>query len=85
MGITQTVVITMISEIIPEIHYRWKIKPVEEACVLEENLLSAQGGTGVGVSAVGALEPVCGGGAAGQASRQPGVGSPLPAGYWSCS
>lgn len=39
---------------------------MEEASVLEENLLSAYGGTGVGVCAVGAFKPVSlgGGGAA---------------------
>ena len=54
--------------------------------MLEENLLSTQGGAGVGVGAVGAFQPVSlgGGGAAGDASGQPGVGPPLPAGPWSC-
>lgn len=63
----------------------WKIKPIEEASVFEKNLLSAYGGTGVGVCAVGALKPVSlgGGGAAGETSGQPGVGPPLPAGPWS--
>lgn len=61
------------------------MKPAEEARVFEVNLLSAQGGTGVGVCAVSAFKPVCGGGAAGETSRQPGVGPPLPAGRWSCS
>lgn len=44
------------------------------------NLLSAQAGAGVGVCAVGALQPVGGGGAAGKTSGQPAVGSPLSAG-----
>lgn len=51
-----------------------------------ENLLSAYGSTGFGVCALGALQPVSvplslsGRGAAGQASGQPGVAPPLPAG-----
>lgn len=54
--------------------------------MLEENLLPAQGGTGVGVCAVRAFKPVSlsGGRATGETSGQPGVGPPLPAWPWSC-
>lgn len=54
--------------------------------MLEENLLSANSGAGVGICAVSAFKPVSigGRGAAGETSGQPGVGPPLPAGCWSC-
>lgn len=60
--------------------------PPGEAPVLEENLLSANSGAGVGVCAVSAFKPVSisGRGAAGETSGQPSVGPPLPAGCWSC-